>query len=331
MINNPWTRAWLAAAAAGWIAGCDTSRASTEDPLQGVVEYDERVIGFELGGRVLEVGVTRGQEVEAGALVARLDDGLERPLRDLRLAEVAQAQAQWKLLRAGARREDLRAGEDEVQALQAQEEELKKNLARQSRLQASGAAAEATIDTVSANLSSTGERRAAAEQRLKALRSGARSEELAAASARIQAATASLAALDARLARYALLNPVAGSVVDVHVKTGEMVAPGAPAATIADKAHPYIDVFVPEGRLSGIAVGATAEATADGVAGPLAASIEYVYPRSEFTPRFLFSESERPNLVVRVRVRVDDPKHRLHQGVPAFVRVRNGAPGKAAR
>ena len=28
--------------------------------------------------------------------------------------------------------------------------------------------------------------------------------------------------------------------------------------------------------------------------------------QTEFTPRYLFSERERPNLVVRVRVRIDD-------------------------
>jgi hypothetical protein len=33
----------------------------------------------------------------------------------------------------------------------------------------------------------------------------------------------------------------------------------------------------------------------------------------------LFSERERPNLVVRVRVRIDDPKELLHAGVPAHV------------
>ena len=44
-------------------------------------------------------------------------------------------------------------------------------------------------------------------------------------------------------------------------------------------------------------------------------------PETEFTPKFLFSPRERPNLVVRVRVRVDDPERRLHAGVPAFARI----------
>jgi HlyD family secretion protein len=303
------------------LPACGSARAVDREPLQGVVEFDDREIGFELGGRVLEVAVERGQSVRAGAALARLDDALERPTRDLRAAELAVAQAQVQLLRKGARREDLRAGEAEIAALVASERTLAKNLERQARLQVAGAAPAATLDDLSAELSATGERRVALEQRLQALRRGARGEEITAAEAHAQAAAAALAAVQARLQRYALSSPASGSIVDVHVKVGEMVAPGAPAITLADLDHPFVDVFVPQGRMQGVAVGAAAEVRVDGVKQPLRAAIEHVFPRTEFTPRFLFSESERPNLVVRVRVRVTDPRHALHEGIPAFVKL----------
>jgi hypothetical protein len=50
-----------------------------------------------------------------------------------------------------------------------------------------------------------------------------------------------------------------------------------------------------------------------------------VFPRTEFTPRYLFSEGERENLVLRVRVRIEDPKRELHGGVPAFVTLAGDA------
>jgi hypothetical protein len=71
-----------------------------------------------------------------------------------------------------------------------------------------------------------------------------------------------------------------------------------------------------------VALGGAASVRVDGVASALRGTIEHVFPRTEFTPRFLFSEDERPNLVVRVRVRISDPEHQLHQGVPAFVTLR---------
>jgi HlyD family secretion protein len=256
--------------------------------------------------------------VVVGAPRARLDDGLERPLLELRAAEIAAAEAQYALLRRGARSEDLRASEADIAALVAQEQTLGRNLERQSKLQAAGAAPESVIDNVSAELRTTSERRRALEQRLKALRGGARAEELAAAAAHVVAAQASKSVLETRLSRYVIAAPAAGYVVDVHVKVGEMVAPGAPLATLADLDHPYVDVFVPQARMPGIAVGGAVSVRVDGLSAPLTGHIEHVFPRTEFTPRFLFSESERPNLVVRVRVRADDPKHALHEGLPAF-------------
>lgn len=319
MINNSAARLFGAWTFALLAAGCE--RHPEPSPLQGVVEYDDRVIGFEVGGRVLEVPVERGADVAADALLARLDDSLERPMRDLRSAELSAAQAQLKLLRSGARGEDLKASEAEIGALQAQEALLAKNLARQQQLRSAGAASQASLDEISSQLDAIGERRRALDQRLKALRSGARSEELAAADARAQGASAALAAIDARLGRYALKSSVAGTIVDVHVKPGEMVSPGAPAVTLADLAHPFVDVFVPQGKMEGVAVGASAHVRVDATLSPFPGRVEYVFPHTEFTPRFLFSESERPNLVIRVRVRLDDPKHQLHEGVPAFIEL----------
>jgi hypothetical protein len=59
----------------------------------------------------------------------------------------------------------------------------------------------------------------------------------------------------------------------------------------------------------------------DALGTTLPGHVEHVARKAEFTPRFLFSERERPNLVIRVRVRVDDPGERLHAGVPAFVTI----------
>jgi HlyD family secretion protein len=320
MINNSRPAA-TAFALLVFAAGC-TAAGAERAPLQGVVELDDRVIGFELGGRVVEVAVQRGQSVTSGAVLARLDDGLERPLRDLRAAELAAARAEVALLRRGARREDLRAAEAEIAALRAEEQTLAKNVERQDRLQAVGAAPVATLDDVSAELRATGERRGALEQRLRALRSGARAEEIAAAEARAQAAAAALAAIEARLVRYILRSPAPGSAVDVHVEVGEIVAPGTPALTLADLDHPFVDVFVPQSRMTEVAIGKGASVRVDGAPRALGGVVEHVFPRTEFTPRFLFSEGERPNLVVRVRVRVNDPEHLLHAGVPAFVTLR---------
>jgi HlyD family secretion protein len=156
---------------------------------------------------------------------------------------------------------------------------------------------------------------------LRELTGGARKEEKQVAARRAEAARATVALDDLRIERRELRAPMNAVVLDVHAEPGEVVAAGAPVLTVADPERIYADVFVAQGRLSGVDVGDSARASADGVAGTLEGYVEHISRRTEFTPRFLFSERERPNLVVRVRVRISDPKQALHGGVPVFVAI----------
>jgi HlyD family secretion protein len=110
-------------------------------------------------------------------------------------------------------------------------------------------------------------------------------------------------------------------VLDVHVEAGEVVAAGTPVVTIGDTAHPYVDVFVPQQDLAPVRVGVRAAIHVDASAQAFAGTVEHISRRTEFTPRFIFSRKERAALVIRVRIRIDDPQHALHPGTPAFVTI----------
>lgn len=326
MINNLWRGVPLLAVL--WASGCNGAKATEREPLQGVVELDERTLGFEVGGRLLQVPVVEGQRLEAGTRIASLDDTLERIGREARAAELAAAQAQLELLRSGARREDIRAMGARIAAARAGETLIVQNLARQRALEQRGATPRAVTDELQAQLARARAERAALAQQQRALRSGARDQELTAAEARVSAAEAGLRAVDERLGRYELHADRPTTVLRVHLDPGEIAGPGAPVVTVADAEHPYVDVFVPQGEAGGIRVGRTARVRIDARRRPFVGRVEHVGSRTEFTPRYLFSERERPNLVLRVRVRVDDPRRELLAGVPAFVML-DGAGGAA--
>src|SRR5262245_22854112 len=82
--------------------------------LQGVVELDERALGFEVGGRLTAVNVKRGAVVKAGDVLATLDDTLERTARESREAEARAAEAGVALLKAGSRPEEVRSMQAQV-------------------------------------------------------------------------------------------------------------------------------------------------------------------------------------------------------------------------
>jgi len=316
----------LLGVAAALLAGC-TSADPERDELQGTVELHQRVLGFELGGRLAKLEVQKGEHVKAGQELARLDDSLEKPQRDAQAAEVEAAQAQLDLLHAGSRSEDVKAAEAQVRGAKAQEATLTEDVKRTRDLRASGAATPQQLDDAEGALAHATAEREAAEQRVASLRAGARSQEMRAAEARLEAAKASLSAIDARLVEHVLHAPIDGEILDTHAEVGEVLGAGAPVATLAEVDRPYIDLFVPEARVSGMQPGAPVELHVD--AEPdrtFAGTVEVVGQRTEFTPRYLFSPKERPNLVVRVRVALKDPEHRLRAGLPAFANVKGAVP-----
>ena len=308
----------IAAALALGAAGCGP-RSPAPGTFQGTIEYEERTLSFELGGRVEHLDVRRGDVVADGKLLAGIDDSLEKLARDARADDVASARADLALLEAGTRREDVAASAAQVSAAAAGEGLAKKAADRTRALTDSGSLSQAELDRANAELDKATADRRAVEQRLAALQHGARPEELARARARLEGAQSQLAIEEQRLARYSLKANGPAEVLDTHVEPGELAAPGTPIVTLADTSRPYVEAFVPQGDLAGIHPGVKASVRVDAGGASLPGVVEHLASRTEFTPRYLFSERERPNLVVRVRVRLDDPERKTHAGVPAFV------------
>jgi len=309
---------------AGVLSGCRLAEGAAPAPLQGVIELEETTIGFELGGRLTELFVHEGDTVEAGALLARIDDGLEKSSRDAQASQVEVAKQQASAVKAGARGEEVSSLQSRVAAARASEALLQKQVERERTLVAKGAIAQASLDDVEAQLARATAEREALDHNLKLLRQGARREDVSVADARAQAATAALEMNDARLVRHELRAPIRASVLDVNFEQGEVVGAAAPVVTLADPQRPYVDIFVPQAEIARVFLGQAATVKIDALSQELGGKVEHIARRTEFTPRYLFSEKERATLVVRVRIRIADPKEQLRAGVPAFVRLSGG-------
>lgn len=312
-------------------AGCDgvlrpSGSDSEPEPLQGIVEHETRRLGFEVGGRVASVSVEEGDDVARGATLAALDRDLAEVEVQARTAEVAVAEAQLVLLQAGVRSQERRATQAELAAAREQLRVAERQRDRVRALAERGAAPQADADRAEASFAQATAQVAALTQRSSAQRQGARAEEEAVARAGVDAARVALRAAELRLTRQELVAQAAGTVLERLVEPGEVVAPGTPVLVVAELDRPYVDVFVPQARIEEARLGRGAVVRIDALPAPLHGSVERVGQRTEFTPRYLFSERERPSLVVRVRVRVEDPQHALRAGVPAFVTWEDAAP-----
>ena len=298
--------------------------------FQGVVEFDERNLGFEVSGRLAEVAVKAGDPVAVDTLIARLDSSLAQSALAARSSEARAAEDQLSLLRAGARGEDVRAMRARLEAARSNEALLERSLVRMRQLNEAGATTPAALDEADAQLRRAQGERRALEENLTALSSGARHQEVEAAQHRLAAAQSAVDLEKERLLRHELRSRNPGEVLEVHLEASEMAPAGVPVVTIADVAHPQADVFVPQAQIGSVHLGDQVQGRVDGVPGPIAGKVELIFRRTEFTPRYIFSASERGHLVVRVRIRFDDPAHQLHAGVPVFVTLDAAAARKSA-
>src|SRR2546430_2399220 len=137
---------------------------------------------------------------------------------------------------------------------------------------------------------------------------------------------------EARVGRSVWGAGVPGVVLDGAAGRGGVLAAGAPAVIRGETRRPYLDVFVTQQDVGGVRVGAPASVRTDATREGFRGMVSDVARATEFTPRYLFSPRERANLVVRVRIDVEDPAEQLHAGVPAFARIdRTAQPAEARR
>jgi HlyD family secretion protein len=286
-------------------------------------------VGPEVGGRVLSVAVEEGDRVSAGAAIATLDTtDTELAIRRVE-AERSQADAQLRLLRAGARPEDIRQATAQAESARAEvaaaESELRAaadDVARFEALLATNAGsrkqrddAVTRRDVAAARVQAAKDRGRASNEAVASLRAGARREEIAGAQARIDAVDAQLAALRKTLGDAKLATPVGGIVTSRLVDPGELIAPRTPVVVITDLDRAWANVYVDEPVVPRLSLGQTIPLVTD--AGQrLEGRITFISPKAEFTPRNVQTAEERTKLVYRIKVTADNRQGILKSGMP---------------
>jgi HlyD family secretion protein len=309
--------------------------------VSGHVEATETRIAPEAGGRILTLTVKEGDRVEPGQVVMTLDT------RDVQLsiqrarAEQAAAEAQLRLVLAGAREEDIRYAQSQVEtartdvaAARTELEAAEQDLARFESLLATNSGSRKQRDDAATRRDVARDRVAQAQSRVRTaeealakLRAGARPEEVDAARARVAAATAQIATLRKGLDDATVESPVGGIVTEKLVEVGEVIPPRAPAIVVVDLDRAWADVFVPEPSVPHLRIGQSATVFTDAGGPGIDGTIGYISPTAEFTPRNVQTAEERSKLVYRIRINVDNTDGVLKQGMPVEAEIPLSQPG----
>jgi HlyD family secretion protein len=295
----------------------------------GYVEATEVRLAPEVGGRIVEVAVREGDRIEAGALVARLDDTDAALSMKRAEAERDQAAAQLRLLQAGSRGEDIRqtraqldSAQADTTAAEAELQSARTDLARFEGLLASNAGsrkqrddAATRVAVAEARVRAARERATAAAEALARVRAGARPEEIAGARARVAAVEAQIATLAESRADATVKSPVSGYVTAKLADAGEMIGRGMPIVVVTDLDRAWANVYVDEPLVPRLKLGQKIVLVTD--AGQrLDGTVTFISPKAEFTPRNVQTAEERTKLVYRIKVTTDNRDGILKPGMP---------------
>jgi HlyD family secretion protein len=298
----------------------------TESSWSGYVEGDYVYVSSPVGGTLQDLSVRRGQTVDAGAPLFRLESESETAAREEAAARAVAAQAEAANTTKGRRPDELAVTDAQLKQAQAEAERAATEFARQQKLLAQGFISQSRLDDARTTVTETGQRVAELNAALRVARLPAREDERVAARASAQAAQQALRQSEWRTRQKLQSSATKGLVADTFFRVGEWVPPGQPVISLLPPASTRARFFVPESEVASLAPGQAVTLHCDGCATPINARVEFIATQAEYTPPIIYSNSQRSRLVFMVEARPQgDDGARLKPGQPIDVRRAAGA------
>jgi len=272
----------------------------------GRIEATETDIASKLPGRLVEVLAEEGDMVIVGQIMGRMDSkSLDARLKEAE-ARVEQARRERDQAAAVVRQRDSEC------ALAQKELKRSRTLYGKDR----GIISQDKLD-----------RDAAAAEVAEAMCTAAEAQ-LAKTDAMINVSIAAVERIRVELDDSVLEAPASGRVLYKLAEPGEVLPAGGKVLTILDLSDVYMTIFLPTRQAGKVAIGAEARIIFD--AAPdlvIPATVSFVAPRAQFTPKEVETRTEREKLMFRIKVRIAPELlkqyiEKVKTGVPGVVYVR---------
>jgi HlyD family secretion protein len=220
-----------------------------------------------LAGRIVELRAQEGQMVKANDVLLAIDDQQYRHEEALAAAKLRLAEAELDRIVNGARSQQRTEAAALLRAKQAELERAELAWKRIDGLREAKAVSQQEADNQRTLVSSLAAEVEAARARRDLAEAPARDDEMAMARARIEAEKAQWELAKVQLERTRLRAPIAGQILAVDARVGELAGPDSPkpAVTMADTTTLRVRAFVEELDAPRVAVGMTARIVADGL------------------------------------------------------------------
>ena len=268
------------------------------------------IVGSAVDGRVAEVLVEEGDEVEENQLLVSLQTGtIDIQLRAAQ-AEFTLRQQELLEMENGSRPEEIAQAEAEYATSEALWDYAKSALERTQELYERGNTI--SRDEYEERLSianAARQRLLAAQAQLDLVRAGPRDEDIAQARARVEMAQAEVDRIEDLKSKYTIEAPFNGYVVAKHTEVGQWMQSGQPVIEMVRLDEVDIEVEVPEAYISNVELNSSASVYFESLGGdPMQGQISRIVPRAN-----------RQSRTFPVIVRLANPDGRVKAGMLADV------------
>ncbi|MBS0286797.1 MAG: secretion protein HlyD [Proteobacteria bacterium] len=285
--------------------------------VHGNVDIRQVELGFRVAGRIEKMHFEEGDTVKKGDVLASLDKTPFQHDVDNLKAQVAAAQANLTKYNTGNRPQEIQEAIALVNQQQATYDNASKVLTRKKELLEKNYASKQEYDDAFATANEAQARLKTAQEALKLMKEGFRTEDIEAASAQFEAMKAQLSLAQIRLQDSELLAPNDGIILTRIKEPGAIVPIGTPVYTLSLTNPVWIRAYVSEIDLGRLKPGMSALVYTDTAPDkPFKGQVGFISPQAEFTPKNIETKELRTDLVYRIRIIVDDKEGQLRQGMP---------------
>ena len=122
-----------------------------------------------------------------------------------------------------------------------------------------------------------------------------------------------------------LKTPIRGRILYRLAEPGEILGAGGKVLTVLELTDVYMTIYLPANQVGKVIIGSAARIKLDAVPEfTLPASVSFVAPEAQFTPREVETRTEREKLMFRIKVKIDPELLKKH-----IEKVKTGLPGVA--
>lgn len=284
----------------------------------GNIEATNIVVSSQVAGKIIQILKDEGSQVDKGDTVIVIDPETYKLKLDEALASREYAQAQYKLLKVGARSEDIKQAEDNLKQAQVSFNLAEKDKQRMDNLFESQTITKKQHDDAVANYEIALARLNSSKENLEKVKNLARPEELKQAEANLNRAIANVNLLQKNLNDCFVISPSSGFITKKFVEVGETAGVMSSLFKVADLSSVELAIYVSETELGRVKLGQKAEINVDTYPEKLFdGKVIYISPQAEFTPKNIQTKDERTKLVFQVKIKINNPDYELKDGMPA--------------